>query len=149
MRIAPYRIETLEIKGVIIIFINISDLKNTENALSLAKNNFLIVSQETENLVVQFASNGLVLDVNPAFEACFGPRETSCNTFLSFSDRVNRVVFEAHLAYQSALSGVGERFQTKHKCEGKGVIAVEWILKANRGDGDLASQILGVGRIIN
>jgi two-component system CheB/CheR fusion protein len=80
IRIMPYRTLDDRIDGLVITFINISDLKQVEGKLIEAEQTNGLLINSSPDIIVRLASDGKILEFNPEAEIFFGiKRENAVN----------------------------------------------------------------------
>ncbi len=72
MRIAPYRTDDLQIKGTVLVFIDITSMKKIQKDLHDMHDDLTLVTEETSDLVVRFDGRGRLLYANESFKLHFG-----------------------------------------------------------------------------
>jgi len=72
MRVSPYKISPKTFAGVVVSFVNINQLKNSQKELSLAEEKFKTLFETMEIGVVYQNTNGEIILANPAAEKILG-----------------------------------------------------------------------------
>ncbi len=153
MRIAPYKTDDLQVKGAVIVFIDISALKATQSKLSHASDELEMVSQETSDLVVRFDTKGRILYGNDSFFQYFGldggTEEIRNKCFSDFIHPDSRLESEKKLLTWRRDKVSEDNFFFKHVTSDGSIIDVAWHTKTRFDQRGTPRQFVSIGRIAN
>ena len=86
MRIAPYKTDDLQVKGVVLVFIDVSSLKKTEHKLLDTKNELQLMTKQTSDIVVRYGVDGKIKYSNESFKEFFATNNSNAENSSIFYD---------------------------------------------------------------
>lgn len=128
IRIMPYRTFDDRIDGLVITFINITDLKRVEDKLNETEQIQRLLFKSTPELIIKLSTDGKILEFNPEAEKFFGEKfqDASGLNFINYfiAEPMQKKVENTILKLLKSLQN--GKFKAQMKTTGGELITLEW-----------------------
>jgi two-component system CheB/CheR fusion protein len=152
MRIAPYRTDDLQIKGVVLVFIDVSSLKKAQNKLIDVKDELALITEESSDLIVRLDLKGNLLWANENFCDFFSTEEIDATHGKQFADFVHpdfRKDASDRLSSWRKNKLKEDSFQYQHNTIDGQQLEVLWRSIAKFDQRGVVKQYISIGRIVS
>ncbi len=153
MRISPYRTDNLDIKGAILIFIEVTSLKKVQTQLLQTQSDLDLIAKETSEFVLNIDLKGKISQANDSFCQFFNISQDAIK-----SDKKNFIDY----VYEDSKDDVKKLFESiknrtvsskEFKCfhmnaEG-GISEAKWHWNIGFNKSGKVSQVICIGKIFN
>ena len=150
MRIAPYRTEELQIKGAVLVFIDISSLKRTQRKLTSIQEELEFFVKKSSDLVVRFDARGRILWANRCFHRLFQRRFGADGNRMFFQDLLaepDREEWIERLNHWRSARVKEDLFETKVSPHPEKVERVSWHMRAVYGPNGSLRRFISIGSL--
>ena len=150
MRIAPYRTDDLQIKGVVLVFIDITSLKKAQNRLMDIKDELDLVVQESSDIIVKYRYDGELLWGNEKFFELFSINESLEDiNFINFLEDRQRDIFIEYLQKWEKDKVQEDSIRCQHSMTDGNQVEIIWKTKAKTDHSGAVKEFVSIGKLLS
>ena len=150
MRVAPYRTEDMHVKGVVLVFIDISALKRAQSRLHRTSDELQMVAQQTSDLIARFDLHGRIVYVNDSFQNVLCPDESFTGVGRHFTDFVHSSVRHdvgERIASWKRNKTIEDTLEVRHVTSSGNDVVIMWHAKSRFDQKGSLTQFVSIGKL--